>query len=156
MSGRYDEEYSRREGSPPAPGSPSPGPYSDPNRPGYVGPGAVPSSSYESRRSYSEVAVAPYNVRLVRTIWFIVGLIDALLLIRFVLRLLGASVSASFVQFMYGITDPLIAPFRGIFHTSGSGSYVFEPESLVAIIVYTLIGWGLVTLVRIITAPRRT
>src|SRR5918912_715788 len=110
MSQRYDEEYARRERT----GQPGQGdPYRDParnpypgppsNAPGYTGPG------YETRRtSYSAVTVAPYNVRLVRTIWFITGLIDALLLIRFVLRLLGASIQADFVRFIYGITDPLI------------------------------------------------
>ena len=32
-----------------------------------------------------------------------------------------------------------------------SDRYVFEPESLVAIAIYSLIGWGLASLVRVLT-----
>ena len=156
MSERYDQEYVRREQQT------GPEPYRDPRDPAanpdprypprYVGPG---QTGYEQRSSYSEVRVRTGpNYQAIRIVWFIVGLIDALLIIRFLLRLLGASIGADFVRFIYGITQPLIAPFRGIFNTSGSGSYVFEPESLVAIIVYTLIGWGIATLIRILTSPR--
>jgi hypothetical protein len=30
---------------------------------------------------------------------------------------------------------------------------VLEPEALVAIAIYTLVGWGLVSLIRIMTGP---
>jgi hypothetical protein len=69
-------------------------------------------------------------------------------------KLLGASHQADFVHLMYGVTAPLVAPFRGIFQASGSGSYVLEPESLIAIAIYLPIGWGIVALVRIISTPR--
>jgi len=84
----------------------------------------------------------------------IVALLDAMIAIRFFMKLLGASYSADFVRFMYGITAPLVGPFRGIFPASGSGSYVLEPESLIAIAIYLLIGWGVVALIRIMRAPR--
>ena len=109
---------------------------------------------------YSRSTVAPgtvvhaYNPRIEQVIWFIVALVDSLIAIRFFMKLLGASYSADFVRFMYGITAPLVAPFRGIFQASGSGSYVLEPESLVAIAIYLLIGWGVVALIRIMRAPR--
>lgn len=105
--------------------------------------------------SYRETTrVAVYNPLPERIAWFVVSLFVALVLIRFALRLLGASPGADFVRFMYGVTQPLIQPFRGIFNTAGSGAYVFEPESLVAALVYLLIGWGLVALLRIAFAPR--
>ena len=85
-----------------------------------------------------------------------VALIDTLILIRFILKLLGASMAAGFVQFMYSITDGLVAPFHGIFNTTAAGRSVLEPESLVAIAIYTLIGWGIVSLIRLMTRPRRT
>jgi len=47
-----------------------------------------------------------------------------------------------------------VAPFRGIFQSSGSGNYVLEPESLIAIAIYILIAWGLVALIRILSTPR--
>jgi uncharacterized protein YggT (Ycf19 family) len=87
-------------------------------------------------------------------IWYVVAVIDSLIAIRFFMKLLGASYQADFVRFMYGVTAPLVAPFRGIFQPSGSGNYVLEPESLIAIVIYLLIGWGLVALVRILATPR--
>ena len=95
-----------------------------------------------------------YNYRAVQIVWFITGLIVGLIAIRFALKLLGASLSSPFTGFMYGLTDPLVAPFRAIFPTTGQSAYIFEPASLVAIVIYALIGWALVSLVRIMTAPR--
>ena len=87
-------------------------------------------------------------------IWFVVAVIDSLIAIRFFMKLLGASYQADFVRFMYGVTAPLVAPFRGIFQSSGSGSYVLEPESLIAIAIYLLIGWAIVALIRIVNTPK--
>jgi YggT family protein len=109
---------------------------------------------------YSRSTVVPgsvasgYDPRVERVIWFIVALVGTLIAIRFFMKLLGASYQADFVRFMYGITAPLVAPFHGIFQTSGSGTYVLEPESLVAIAIYLLIGWAVVALIRIMRAPR--
>ena len=129
---REDREY---EGAPP--------PAAPYQRPGY-------------RESYREerVAVAPYNYRAVQIVWFVFTLICALIAFRFTLKVLGASPQAEFVSFIYGVTAPLVAPFRGIFPDSGQGFFIFEPASLVAIVVYLLLGWGIVALVRILTAPR--
>ena len=92
-----------------------------------------------------------YSVRAEQAVWLVAGVVDALLIIRFVFKLLGASTQASFVTFMYDLTQVFVAPFHGIFNTAISGHSVFEPESLVAIAIYSLIGWGLASLVRVIT-----
>lgn len=101
------------------------------------------------------VVVAPYNYRAVQVTWFIIALIDVMIGLRFVLKLLGASPQSPFVGFLYAITAPLVAPFNGIFPTTGSGFYIFEPSALIAIAIYALIGWGIVALIRIVTAPKR-
>ncbi|TME75085.1 MAG: YggT family protein [Chloroflexi bacterium] len=107
-----------------------------------------------SRRSvYRE---GSYNTRAVQAVWWIVGFIDVLIAIRFVLKLFGANVGAPFVRFMYDVTWPLVAPFHGIFNTTQQGRSILEPESLVAIAIYALIGWGIVSLIRLMTRPRST
>jgi uncharacterized protein YggT (Ycf19 family) len=100
------------------------------------------------------LTTATYNYRAERVVWFITGLIVALVAIRFVMKLLGASLASAFTGFLYGLTEPLVAPFRGIFPAGGQSGYVFEPSSLVAIVIYALIGWGIVALIRIMSAPR--
>jgi hypothetical protein len=92
-----------------------------------------------------------YSVRAQQAVWLLTGLIDALLVIRFAGKVLGASTQASFVTFIYDLTQVFVAPFHGIFNTTASGRYIFEPESLVAIVIYSLIGWGLASLVRVLT-----
>ena len=111
------------------------------------------SSVYSSRTSlYRE---GGYNYRVIQVIWWVVGFIDTLIAIRFLLKLFGAN-PAPFVRFIYDVTWPLVAPFHGIFNTNQVGRTVLEPESLVAIAIYTLIGWGIVSLIRIISRPRST
>jgi uncharacterized protein YggT (Ycf19 family) len=97
-----------------------------------------------------------YNDRTVQVVWWIVGLIDTLIAIRFLLKMFGANTASAFVGFMYALTDPLVAPFHGIFNTAAAGRSVFEPESIVAIIIYTLIGWGIVSLIRLMARNRTT
>ncbi len=96
-----------------------------------------------------------YNYKAEQAIWFVVGVVDALLIIRFLLKLLGASLASGFVSFMYNLTAPLVAPFHAIFNTVVSGRSVLEPESLVAIAIYSLIGWGLAALIRLMTTRSR-
>jgi uncharacterized protein YggT (Ycf19 family) len=91
------------------------------------------------------------NVRAIQIIWWVVGLIDILIAIRFVLKMFGANTTAAFVRFMYDLTWPLVAPFHGIFNTAQEGRSIFEPESLVAIGIYALIGWGIVSLIRLMS-----
>ena len=55
------------------------------------------------------------------------------------------------MTFIYDLTQLFVAPFHGIFNTAANGRNVFEPESVVAIVIYLLIGWGLASLVRIVT-----
>lgn len=95
-----------------------------------------------------------YNYRAEQAIWFVVGVVDALLIIRF-LKLLGAALTSGFVPFVYDLTAPLVAPFHAIFNTVVSGRSILEPESLVAIAIYTLIGWGLAALIRRMTTGSR-
>jgi uncharacterized protein YggT (Ycf19 family) len=97
---------------------------------------------------------ATHNYRAVQIIWFVTSVITTLVAIRFVLRLLGASLQSGFVTFVYNLTDPMVAPFRAIFPAASGQSSTFDVASLVAIVVYALVGLGLVSLVKLITAPR--
>lgn len=82
------------------------------------------------------------SFKLIRAIYLIFGLIEALLLIRFVLKALGANAEAGFAQLTYGITGPLVAPFLGLFGTpQAAGGAALEPHTLVALVVYALVAW---------------
>jgi hypothetical protein len=78
-------------------------------------------------------------------VWFILGSIEALLAIRFLLKLLGAA-SAPFTNFMYGITSLLVAPFATVFRTSTAAGSTFEWTTILAGAIYALIAYGIIHL----------
>jgi len=82
-----------------------------------------------------------------RVVWFIVGLINAIIALRFVFLLLGANQGAAFTDFVYGLSGPFVAPFLGIFGEPVYGESVFEISSLLAMVIYTLLGWGITKLI---------
>ncbi|HEY5383256.1 MAG TPA: YggT family protein [Candidatus Paceibacterota bacterium] len=70
------------------------------------------------------------------------GLIEAALVLRLVLELLGANPSSQFIAWVYGVTDPLIGPFVGAFPGLSIGNgYAIELVIVVAMIGYAIIGW---------------
>jgi hypothetical protein len=95
-----------------------------------------------------------------RFVWFIVGLMAALIAIRFLLLLAGANENAGFAQLIYGLTGWMVAPFAGLFgaitYPGAAGTGVFEPGSLVAIVVYVLVGWGITKLAELMLGTNRT
>jgi uncharacterized protein YggT (Ycf19 family) len=84
--------------------------------------------------------------RVTEAIYLLFGIIDGLLLIRLVLKLLGANPHAGFASWTYGVTDFFLAPFRGLLPTYVSGQTVFELSLIIAILIYSLIALALVRL----------
>jgi uncharacterized protein YggT (Ycf19 family) len=96
----------------------------------------------------------PSYVRAIQIVWFVAGVIDVLVGLRFVLELFGASAGSPFVSLVYSVTAPLVAPFRGIFPVAGQSGFVFEPAALVALAIYPLIALGVASLIRILSQRR--
>jgi len=94
--------------------------------------------------------------RVTQLIYWIFGLIEGLIAIRFVLKALGANPSAGFAEFMYGITGPLVAPFNGLFGNPAAQGSVLEVHSIVALIVYALLAWLLAKLAWILVGDSRS
>lgn len=92
-------------------------------------------------------------------IYFIFGALEVLLVFRLVLKLMGANPGSAFVNFVYSLTRIFILPFEGIFRrgfTEGiETTSVLEPSVIVAIIVYAVVAWGIVMLVRIFSRERQ-
>lgn len=85
---------------------------------------------------------------ITRVVYWLLGILEALLAFRLVLKLLGASTSSSFVTFIYNASKIFVAPFAGIFKPIEAG---FETSTLIAMLVYALVGWGLAKLLAIVT-----
>jgi hypothetical protein len=91
--------------------------------------------------------------RINQVIYFVFGVVNVLLALRFVLLLLGASEASPFVRLIYGLSGPFAAPFQGIFGEPVLGTSVVEWASLVGIIIYMLLAYGLTRLIALIYAP---
>jgi hypothetical protein len=94
--------------------------------------------------------------RIGQLVYLIFGVMIALIAIRFVLLLLGANPNAGFTNFVYDVTGPLVAPFEGIFGAPDVETGVFDPASLVAIVVYSLIAWVIAKVIDISLGETRT
>ena len=105
---------------------------------------SVPSDAAHKRASVT---------RIQQVIYFICGVINVLLLLRFVLLLLGANEASPFVTLIYGLSRPFVLPFRGIFATPDLGASVIDWAALVGIVVYSLIAYGLARGIALIYAP---
>jgi len=89
-------------------------------------------------------------VRVTQMIWFLFGVLEALLGLRFLLKLLAANPDTGFTQLVYSITDIFMAPFAGLTAEPAAGGMVLEIPVLVAMLVYGLLAWGIVRLVWIL------
>lgn len=88
-----------------------------------------------------------------RYLYYGLGILEVILGFRLILRILGANPASGFVSFIYSISSIFLAPFYGIFRsfvTEGiETKSVFEPATLIAMIVYAIIAYGLGRLLEI-------
>jgi hypothetical protein len=103
--------------------------------------------------------VAPSTKPLYRgtqIVWYVLGVLEVLLLFRFVLRLLGANPDAGFSSFVYALSYPFTLPFSSVFGSTAVAGSVFEWTTLLAMAVYWLIAFGIVkllTMSKAVTTP---
>ncbi|HJY98408.1 MAG TPA: YggT family protein [Patescibacteria group bacterium] len=95
---------------------------------------------------------------MARLIYFLFGVLEVLLVFRLIFKLAGASYGSVFVNFIYSLTGIFILPFAGIFRSATTEGIettaVLEPATLVAILVYAALAWGIVALVGILSRER--
>ena len=100
------------------------------------------------RRVDTDAAYAPSwrGWRASQIVYTIGGIVEALILIRAILELLAANPDAGFTNLIYTITDPLVAPFQGVFPSPQSHGSVLDLAAILAIIVYALLTWAVARL----------
>lgn len=114
-------------------------------------PAAVTPASTNTNVSVSNTAAPVWTVTSVVGVIF--TMLEALLLLRFIFKLLGANANQPLVAALYGVTEPLVRPFQGIF-PQPSGPPILDVPALLAIVFLFLVGALIVALVRAITSNR--
>jgi hypothetical protein len=85
---------------------------------------------------------------------FMLFLLETLLAFRLAFKLSGANPNNGFVNFVYDLSHPFVAPFEGIASRSTSGSSIFEPETVIAMAVWAVVAVIVIALVNILmSAP---
>jgi len=98
----------------------------------------------------TDEATATGQNLVARIIWYIAGVVLALLAFRFVLALLGANPNNGFANFIFSVSHPFVAPFFSLFgYNLRYGVSRFETFTLVAMAVYAIVAYGLARLIMI-------
>jgi YggT family protein len=101
---------------------------------------------HESRSITQDDSVPARNIAQ-QLIYFVLTIINGLIVVRFILSLFGANRANTFADTIYTLSSPFVSPFRSLFSVDsrvGETGGRFEIESIVAIIVYSLLAWILI------------
>ena len=103
--------------------------------------GEAPQTVYDKKKTI---------FRFDQVVWYILGLIEILLVFRVLLKALGANSMAAFTGMIYSLTNPLVSPFKGILGVFVTGNSIVEWSTIIAGVVYLCIAWGVIYLMNLI------
>lgn len=83
-------------------------------------------------------------------IWLLLGLLEAGIALRVMFKLIGVNAANPFARLLYNVTDLFVAPFASLTGAPAAGGMVLEISSIIAMIVYLLIGWALERIVYVL------
>jgi hypothetical protein len=81
-----------------------------------------------------------------QVVWYLLSLLEILLVFRLVLKLTGANPEAGFTSFMYALSWPFAAPFLAVFPRTTVQGSIFEWTTLLAMAVYWVVAFAIVRL----------
>ncbi len=100
-----------------------------------------PQRTYEAKKAI---------FRVYQIIWYILGVIEVILAFRVVLKLLGANAGSGFTNFIYMVSNPFALPFAGILGVTGISDMTFEWSTIIAMVVYAIVAYGIVALFQMV------
>ena len=110
--------------------------------------GGVPSVGDASLLPRNQATLAykrQYNLaRITQIIWLVTGVLESVFAIRLLLKLMAANPAAGFATFIYNMTAVFLTPFFGLTATPSVNGSVLEISTLIAMLVYALLAWGVV------------
>ena len=83
-------------------------------------------------------------------IWLLFGGLEALIGIRVILLLIGANPANGFTAFIYQLTQLFLWPFQNLIANPTFQNMTLEVTSVIAMIVYALLGWIIVRMIWVV------
>jgi len=105
----------------------------------------VRTTEHESGR---EQRVATFKVT--QLIWLLLGILEAVIALRVIFKLIAVNAANPFAALLYSVTNFFVAPFASCLGAPAAGGMVLEISSIIAMIVYLLIGWALARIVTVL------
>ncbi len=97
-----------------------------------VVPHEQPEKTYKKEKSL---------FRTTQIVWYILVLVEVFIFLRLFLKLIAANQFSWFTQFIYGVSDILIMPFRGIVGVTLLGNSLLDWPAVIAAIVYVIVAY---------------
>ena len=105
----------------------------------------------EEKRLRTARLNAPF-VWIVNSIYWLLGVLEILLGLRFLLRLFGANTQNEFARLINNLSAPFVAPFSTLFisPTFSGGAYIFDINIAISIVAYMILSYLIISLVKLI------
>ncbi len=108
--------------------------------------------------SYQEVRTTEHEsgrqqrvatIKATQIIWLLLGLLEAAIALRVVFKLIAVNAANPFAKLLYGLTHLFVGPFTSLVRNPASSGMVLEITSIIAMLVYLLIAWGIERIVNV-------
>jgi len=98
------------------------------------------------------------NLKFRKIVFYILGTFETLFAFRLIFKLLGANHGSTFVAVIYNISGDFLAHFNGVYKTvvikGIETESILEPTTIIAMIVYAIIAFGVIWLFEIYEIPK--
>jgi YggT family protein len=82
-----------------------------------------------------------WAAKVTQVVWLLITIIEVFIGLRVLLRVLAAGPDSPFTNLVYNMSAVFLAPFFGVVGSPAAGGSVLEVPSIIAMLVYLLIGW---------------
>jgi hypothetical protein len=107
-------------------------------------------------RDYAPVQVnQEILIRVTGLIQLGTSLLNMVIVMRYILELVQASPGHPFASLIYAASEPFLSVFEGLTRSPLFRDVAFELNTLIAIMVYSLLGWIAMRLLRILFASSK-
>lgn len=95
-----------------------------------------------------------FTYQVTGVLWLLLGALEALLGLRLILKLLAANPGNPFASLIYTLSDIFVWPFIGLTVTPSAAGIVVEIHTIIAMVVYAVLGWLFISFVRLLLFRR--
>jgi hypothetical protein len=85
--------------------------------------------------------------RVTQVIWLLLGLLEAAIALRVVFKLIAVNATNPLAALLYNMTNLFVAPFASLTGAPAAYGMVLEISSIIAMLVYLLLAWGIAKIV---------